>query len=78
LDIAKCNGTSVFDLCQSEKEDAWASLTEEQKERYKELAKDYNQRYQLRARREYEDSSSFIHWREDCRKEPERCYSSKR
>jgi len=78
LDVGKCNGISVFELCQCEKEDAWASLSEEQKEEYKKIAKDYNQRYDLRARREYEDSTSYMHWREECRKDPEKCYSSKR
>jgi len=45
LDIAKCYGCNVRELEQTTLDEAWASLSEEERASYKELAKDCNVRW---------------------------------
>jgi len=78
MDIAKCNASCVFDLTQAERDDAWASLSEVEKERYKNIAKDYNQQHGAEARKKFSEADVLMHWKDECRKEPEKCSSRRR
>jgi len=65
IEYSKCHGCYIFDLKDDEKDEIWQTLAEEERELYKNKAKEYNHRYGADARRMVYDLPVQVrHWRE--------------
>jgi len=77
IEYAKCNDREVFETCQEERDDAWASLTDDEKQSYKLKAQEYNTKYGSDVCwRVHEELIAVKHWGEECKYDSSKCCTS--
>jgi len=74
IEYAKCNERELFETCPEERDDAWASLTDDEKQSYKLKAKDYNSKYGADVSwRVHEELIAVKHWGDECKYDSSKC-----
>jgi len=74
IEYAKCNEREVFETCPEERDDAWASLTDDEKQSYKLKAKDYKSKYGADVSwRVHEELIAVKHWGDECKYDSSKC-----